>query len=64
MAQSTLKSWTLAGQAAKAAKAKRQAAEVMSAADKKQLASSIGLNWPPPKRSRGRPSLQQLYQDA
>eukprot|EP00971_Amphidinium_carterae_P239866 4761887-Amphidinium_carterae.1 len=37
MAQSTLKSWTLAGQAATAAKAKRQFAEVMSAADKKQF---------------------------
>eukprot|EP00971_Amphidinium_carterae_P292542 5807696-Amphidinium_carterae.1 len=23
-----------------------------------------GLSWPPPKRSRGRPSLQQLCQDA
>eukprot|EP00971_Amphidinium_carterae_P112101 2220406-Amphidinium_carterae.2 len=64
MVQSTLKSWTFVGQAAKAAKAKRQAAEVMSAAEKKQLAAIIGLSRPPPKRFRGRPSLQQLCQDA
>eukprot|EP00971_Amphidinium_carterae_P166513 3300218-Amphidinium_carterae.1 len=29
-----------------------------SAAEKKRLAGELGLSWPPPKRTRGRPAAQ------